>query len=132
METKRRISHHLLFASKNFRGYDIMKDIMARESSSAPQGVPSFEYNPRDYSLRFELSRPLDELEGQLLNDFAGRTLAMPEIYQKHSVGRPFLEKNYRQALKNLEAKGAFEVNSQKPRSKGTFAPHVRISFPAH
>src|SRR5829696_4095761 len=29
-----------------------------------PQGVPSFEYNPRDYALRFELSHSLDELEG--------------------------------------------------------------------
>jgi hypothetical protein len=109
---KNRISHHLLFLSKNFRGYHIMKDIMAKESSSAPQGVPSFEYNPRDYALRFELSHSLDELEGQVLNDFAGRTLTMPEIYQEHSVRRPFLEKNYRQILKDLEAKAAIDVNS--------------------
>jgi len=39
----RRTSHHLIFISKNFRGYEIMKDIMARESSSQTQGVPSFE-----------------------------------------------------------------------------------------
>jgi len=89
-ETKRRIGHHLLFVSKIFTGYHVVKDIMARESSSAPQGASSFEYDPTDYSLQFELSRPLDELEGQLLNDFAGRTLAMPEIYQEHSPSRPY------------------------------------------
>jgi len=101
-----RTKHHLIFVSKHFRGYEIMKDIMSRESSGGNQGVPSFEYNPatRDYPLLFELSRPLDELEGQLLNDFAGRTLTMREIYEEHSVDRPFIEKNYKEALKNLEA----------------------------
>jgi hypothetical protein len=55
----------------------------------------------------------------------------MPEIYSEHSVGRPFVDKNYRQALKNLEAKAAIEVFSRKPRRKmGPFAPHARISFP--
>ena len=132
-EAQKRIGHHLLFVSKNFKGYDIMKDVMAKESSSTDQGVPSFEYNPRDYSLRFELSRrPLDDLEGQLLDNFAGCTRNLPEIYKEHSVGKPFVAKNYRQALANLEDKGAIQVYSAKPRPrKGTYAPHVRISFPA-
>ena len=38
----KRTSHHLIFVSKDFRGYDIMKDIMSRESTSYTQGVPSF------------------------------------------------------------------------------------------
>jgi hypothetical protein len=131
MEDKNRISHHLLFVSKNFRGYHIMKEIMAKESSSAPQGVPSFEYNPRDYVLRRfeEMDRPLDELEAQLLNDFAGRTLTMNEIYEEHSVGKPFLKNNYKQALWNLLARGEIEA-SPKPRKKNTFADHISASFP--
>jgi three-Cys-motif partner protein len=40
-----RTTHHLIFVSKHVRGYEIMKDVMARESSSTEQGVPSFEYN---------------------------------------------------------------------------------------
>ena len=35
--TGKRTSHHLIFVSKNFRGYDIMKEIMAKESSGAEQ-----------------------------------------------------------------------------------------------
>jgi three-Cys-motif partner protein len=128
-ETERRISHPLLFVSKHFRGYHIMKEIMAKESSSAPQGVPSFEYNPRDYVLRsFELVQPLDELEAQLLNDFAGRTLTMNEIYEEHSVGKDFLKNNYKQALWNLLSRGEIEA-SPKPR-KYTFADHISASFP--
>jgi len=42
-----RTSHYLNFVSKHFKGYEIMKDIMARKNSSAAhQGVLSFEYDP--------------------------------------------------------------------------------------
>jgi hypothetical protein len=122
MEDQRRISHHLLFVSKNFRGYPLMKEIMAPESSSAPQGVPSFEYNPRDYSMlpSFELYQPLDELEKRLLADLGGRTLTMNQIYERHSVNKPFTKKNYKQALQALYARGAIEA---QPRTQ---ARHLR------
>src|SRR5215213_1809959 len=73
-----RTSHHLIFATKNFRGYEIMKDIMARQSSAADQGVPSFTYSPADsrFPLLFELTHPLDDLESMLLKDFAGHSLS--------------------------------------------------------
>ena len=50
-----RTSHHLIFVSKHVKGYTIMKDIMAKESSKREQGVPSFEYSPADekYPLLF-------------------------------------------------------------------------------
>ncbi len=43
-----RTSHHLIFVSKHMKGYEIMKEIMANESSASQQGVASFEYNPAD------------------------------------------------------------------------------------
>jgi three-Cys-motif partner protein len=72
-----RTTHHLIFATKNFKGYEIMKEIMARESSEHEQGVRSFEYSPasKKFPLLFALSRPLDDLEGSLLVDFAGQKL---------------------------------------------------------
>jgi three-Cys-motif partner protein len=45
-EVENRVSHHLIFVSKHVKGYEIMKEIMAKESSEKTQGVPSFEYNP--------------------------------------------------------------------------------------
>jgi len=70
-----RTSHHLIFVSKHFRGYEIMKSIMAKESSKRDQGVPSFEYNPADerFPRLFDLTAPLDELEDRLLDYFAGK-----------------------------------------------------------
>lgn len=131
-EKGKRTSHHLIFVSKDFKGYEIMKDIMARESSESEQGVPSLEYNPatQEQGLLFELSRPLDELEGQLLNDFAGRELTMRQIYEEHSVDKPFIARNYKDALKNLEAKDVIDTWSSKPRRKNTFADHILVSFP--
>lgn len=67
-ESGNRTSHHLIFVSKNAKAYEIMKEIMAKESSEQTQGVPSFEYNPATLKqpLLFELTRPLDELEAML------------------------------------------------------------------
>jgi hypothetical protein len=108
-----------------------MKDVMASASSLVEQGVPSFAYCLADHNmpLLFELSRPLDQLESMLLEDFAGETLTMQEIYERHHIGRRFIEKNYKDALLRLE-QGAKIRTEPAERRKGTFAGHVRVSFP--
>ena len=128
-----RTSHHLIFVSKHPRGYEIMKEIMAKESSSSDQGVPSFEYNPSIYKqgLLFELSRPLDELGELLLTQYAGRTLTMKQIYDLHNVGKRFIKTNYKAVLKTLEKEE--KINTDPPaekRPKDTFADRVRVTFP--
>lgn len=132
-----RTSHYLVFASKNFRGYEKMKEIMYKYSSTRDQGVPSFEYIPagKRYPTLFELTRPLDDLKGMLLSDYAGTTLEMREIYEQHSVGKPFLERHYKDVLLMLEAEGKIEADPpasrrQKRQGKRTFGPHVRVTFP--
>ena len=132
-----RTTHHLIFASKDFKGYEIMKEIMAKESSETNQGVPSFEYNPASERtpLLFELSSPLDQLEGKLQRDFSGEHLTMYEVYRRHSVDTPYVKANYKRALANLEATGEIIANppaSERRMRKGevTFADDVRIDFP--
>lgn len=110
-----------------------MKDIMAKESSTADQGVPSFAYNPslKTQGLLFELSRPLDELGGLLLNRFASQQLTMKEIYERHNVGTPFIEQNYKAVLMSLEREG--KITADPPASKrraNSFADHVLVTFP--
>jgi three-Cys-motif partner protein len=130
-------SHHLIFATKNFRGYEIMKDIMARQSSAADQGVPSFSYSPADsrFPLLFELTHPLDDLETMLLKDFAGRNLSLQAIYEEHSIGKPYILKNYRDALRKLEHEGKIKTeppaeHRRKIRGEVTFSEKVRVTFP--
>ena len=127
-----RTSHHLIFVSKHPLGYSIMKEIMAAESSLHEQGVPSFHYSPADirFPLLFELNRPLDDLAEMLLTGFAGRTAAMKDIYEHHHIGRRFIEKNYKDVLKQLEVKGLIQCDPAK-RRKDTFGDNVKVTFPA-
>lgn len=136
-ESGARTSHFLIFVSKNVLGYTVMKQIMAAESSVTDQGVASFTYSPADEStpLLFSLSRPLDALEGLLLRAFAGRHLTMKQIFERHQVDTPYLEKNYKDALRNLEAAGKITCDPPankrlKRQGQVTFADHVMVHFP--
>src|SRR6266566_881387 len=132
-----RTSHYLIFVSKHFKGYEIMKEVMSKESSSTHQDVPTFEYCPADarQPLLFELFRPLDELEDMLLTEFAGRCVIIEQVYKEHNVGRPFIKKNYKEALTNLESYGKIVTDpptARRSKRKGvvTFADDVLITFP--
>ncbi|WP_315769044.1 MULTISPECIES: three-Cys-motif partner protein TcmP [unclassified Bradyrhizobium] len=126
-----RTSHSLIFVSKHFKGYEIMKDIMAKESSVMDQGVPSFTYSPADAStpLLFSLARPFESLKDDLKKAFSGKTLSMQQVYEQHSVDTPFIKRNYKDALLTLEADEKIRAEPAK-RKKGTFADHVMVAFP--
>jgi three-Cys-motif partner protein len=126
-----RTSHSLIFVSKHFKGYEVMKDIMAKESSVTDQGVPSFTYSPADASmpLLFSLARPFDGLKEDLLRAFSGKKRSMKQIYEQHSVDTPFISRNYKDALLALEKEEKIMAEPKK-RNKGTFADHVMVTFP--
>ena len=135
-EAGTRTSHHLILVTKHVKGYEIMKEIMAKESSNTQQGVPTFEYNPASlqYPLLFELSRPLDDLGDTLLRQFAGRTMTMANVYNQHHVGRRYIKANYKAILVKLESEGKIRTNppaDQRKRAKGklTFADNVEVTF---
>ena len=137
-EAGTRTSHHLILVTKHVKGYEIMKEIMAKESSNTQQGVPTFEYNPASlkYPLLFELSRPLDQLGDMLLQQFASRTMTMVDVYNQHHVGRPYIKTNYKDVLAKLESQGKVRANPSADRRKKvkgrvTFADGVKVIFPA-
>ena len=132
-----RTSHHLIFLSKSFRGYDIMKEIMYKESSENIGGVASFEYNPRETHFKqgsiFDmLSRPLDDLQDMLLHQYAGNTIDFKQLYEEHSVDKPYIRRNYKEVFKALLEDGKITAVNAKtgfsPR-KGTFSDDMRITF---
>ena len=127
-------SHFLIFVSKHFKGYEIMKDIMAKESSTEDQGVASFAYSPADESspLLFSLQRPLDDLSDMLIETFSGREIPMQEIYMEHNVDTPFTKKNYKDILLQMEEQELITVTTSLDRKRraGTMADHVIVKFP--
>lgn len=136
-EIQRRTSHHLIFVSTHVKGYEIMKEIMAKESSEKIQGVASFEYNPATLRepLLFELTKPLDELGDMLLSQFSGKVITMEEIYNQHHIGKPYIKKNYKTMLGSLESQGLVLADppaTKRRKAKGeiTFADSVKVTFP--
>lgn len=136
-EDGKRSSHHLIFVSKDKTGYKIMKDIMAQESSDSEQGVPSFEYThaTEKQLLLFGYSRPLDDLAEILLTEFAGRTMTMKQIFDRHNVGTRYVSGNYKEILAKLESEGKIQTEppaNKRPKRKGevTFADRVKVTFP--
>jgi three-Cys-motif partner protein len=131
-ESGSRTTHHLFFVSKAFRGYDLMKGVMYKHSQK--QGtVANFEYNPADqrWPSLFEYMRPLGDLEDMLLSDLAGQTLAFKQLYEAHSVGKPYVLGNYREVLCRMEAEGKVTMDRPcPPRKKGTLVETVKVTFP--
>jgi three-Cys-motif partner protein len=136
-ENGSRTSHHLIFVSKHFKGYDEMKKIMYSESTNHSEGVASFEYNPRDLvsinqKLLFRLSSPTSELKTSLLKDYRGQTITLKDLYNQHSIDTPFVIQNYKEVLIDLFQDNVIQAIGQngKPPRKGTFAEHNTITFP--
>jgi hypothetical protein len=140
-----RTSHHLIFVSKHPLGYKIMKRVMANESSAQHDGVASFEYNPAtvDQPLLHGLLRPLEDLQGLLAEEFAGRTLSMAKIFEEHNdltksrkkqYMLPYTDKNYKSVLNSMELSG--DISADKPYDKRrmykgekTFADETLVTF---
>lgn len=128
-ESGARTKHYLIFVSKNFRGYEVMKNVMASESSDAHDGIASFHYSPASerQPLLFGLTHSIESLQDTLLAEFAGQALTMNEIYKRHNVGTPFVSKNYKIALANLQDAGLIQSDRKR---KGSFGDNVNVTFP--
>jgi hypothetical protein len=78
------------------------------------------------------LSRPLDELQSALLKQYSGQTIDFEDLYEEHSVNRPFIKRNYKAVLRDMLDKGlisAVHSTTNKPPPKGTFSDKMRITF---
>jgi three-Cys-motif partner protein len=128
-----RTSHHLVFVTKNFRGYEVMKEIMANSSSGQTiENVATFEYDPASskYPTLFAFAASLQDLGASLVQQFRGKTMTMQEIYEVHNVGTPFIKKHYKAVLKDLERTGKITAKpSENERRKNTFGDDVQVTF---
>lgn len=142
-EKKDKTSHYLIFVSKHVLGYTIMKEIMWKSSSVHEDSVASFSYIPvkhlpkssyEQLDLLLDYSLPLNELGAELKKKFRGKTLKVKDIIEQHHVGTPFVQSNYREALRRLEEDG--EIIAEPPANKRpvrqgvrTFGDKVTVTF---
>jgi three-Cys-motif partner protein len=132
-------SHHLIFVTKNFKGVEIMRDVMAKLSSRHVDDVASFTYDPRPVdTAQPELpdTSPIDKLADRLVEYFAGKKRTVRAIFEEHSDDGRYTEKNYKEALRRLEADGRVKADPpasarQSRNGKATMAGHVTLAFPS-
>jgi three-Cys-motif partner protein len=132
----RRTRHFLILASKVALAERIMKEIMAKESSTEDQGFASFGYNPSDGENRQRglfIVDPREELGMMLLSAFSGKTLKVGDIYRKHSIGRPYTLRNYKDAINKLDAERRVQTNPPAEKrlrgGKLTLSERVIVTF---
>ena len=128
-----RTSHYIYFVTKHPLGCEIMKGIMARKGIVDEDGVPRFEFVPRQEGRQLMLSclRPLAKLPEALLTIFEGRTLSVRQIITEHHPGTPFVPPNYRTVLRGLYEERRVACTSEKgPIRKNSMPDHVQVSFP--
>jgi hypothetical protein len=132
-----RTSHYIIFVSKNFLGYHLMKEVMSKLTSDEGE-VRSFEYTPvksPQLRLLFDLAAPfsITALKENLLGSFAGETLSARTVYERCSVDTPYTLKNVKDAIKELEADGEVTVDipAEKRRRRGevTLADGRSVTF---
>lgn len=128
-----RITHHLFFVTKNFRGYGIMKEIMNNHCTGTHDGPVNFEYNPADRRQPglYELLRPVEELGEMLQAAYAGQRMSVQQVYEKHSVGRRFVLKDYKDVLMRLHQTGQIQAvrAGGKAIRANTFPEDIVVTF---
>jgi three-Cys-motif partner protein len=131
-----RMSHCLIFVTKEFKGVEIMRDVMAGMSSRTEDGVASFTYDPRPVNpAQLQLPArpsPLDRLQTSLLHDLADETLTVRAIFEQHSGDSRFTFKNYQEALRRLEGRVTVVRPSGRMTHNGrpTMPPAAIVTFP--
>ena len=130
-----RTLYYLIHATNNFKGHSIMKGIMFNQSA-----LGSFAYlGPRDMAERHQ-TRLFDiqdtgQLKKYLLERFEGETLTYDEIQEKACYPwysePPYIDKHYRQALKELEKepKPKIKVERITSRTERGLSDNDRIIF---
>ena len=127
-----RTSHYIIQVTKHVRGFMLMKDVMAKKSSSVVDDVPNFTFLNSEYtqgSLRELLEHPLEDLADELLNTYAGRQITTLALIEDHTIHTLFTKNNYKTVLYQLFADKRIQVN-RSPQRANTFADDIVIMFP--
>jgi len=129
-----RTLYYLIHATNNFKGHTIMKEIMSKQSAHG-----SFAYlGPEDVSERSQ-TRLFDihdtgQLKKYLLESFKGETLTYDDIQEKVCQPwysePPYIDKHFRQALKELENEHKVGVDRVTSKTDRGLSGKDRIIFP--
>jgi hypothetical protein len=127
----------------------MMKAIMATHSVVDADGIPYLEYHiekenyasavPTQLSL-FEIEeiKPagrMKYLKEEILQHFKGKSVTVKDMVEEHHINKPYLSRNYKEALKQLERETKVTINPparERRVVKGvlTLADACTVTFP--
>jgi hypothetical protein len=138
-EDRDRTSHYVVFVSKHFRGYHLMKEVMSGLSTDDSE-IKRLEYVPvRSGQMKLFPRRgrinDLRSLKDFLTDRCQGQSCPVLQIYESNTVNTPYTLANVKDALIELEAEGKITVSEpassrRKFRGKVTMADKLTVTFP--
>jgi spore photoproduct lyase len=126
--------YYLIHSTNNFKGHSIMKNIMFNQSA---QG--NFAYlGPEDITARFQMKlfdvNSIEELKRLLLERFQSRTISYNRIQEEICIPwysePPYVDKQYREALRSLEAGQYIKIDRITSRTAKGLNGDDKITFP--
>lgn len=133
----KRISHHLVFLSKHHRGFDLIKEVMSKESIKV-DGIAQYVYIESSEvsaeQLGLDVVGPMGELKEKLLVRFRNSRHKIVDLIETcHKEAWKYTEKNIKDALKLLERDSKKKIVVVPPRGKkrkpGTMGDNNTIIF---
>jgi len=126
--------YYLIHATNHFKGHSIMKQIMHQQSTEkglfahlGPKDIPE----GKQYKL-FDIN-DIEQLKKILLERFKGKSLTYDEIQKRICdpwyYEPPYIDKDYREALHQLEDEGKIKVERISSKKTG-LKEEDRITFP--
>ncbi len=121
-------TYYLIHATRHFRGLYIMKSIMYNQG-----GGGTFAYlGPNDLANRSQM-RMFDDsipsLKRYLEERFKKRTLTYNKVLEESYMDTPWVDKHYRQALKELEGENKISVERVSSKTERGLGENDKISF---
>lgn len=126
--------YYLIHATNNLKGHSIMKNIMYNQSA-----VGNFAYlGPKDLAARYQTKlfdiNNIDDLKKHLLERFKGRVIEyekiQEEVCEPWYSEPPYIDKHYREALKELEKKNKVKIERITSKTLRGLSEQDRIIFP--
>ncbi len=130
--TRLKTLYYLIHANNNFTGHSIMKDVMFKQSAVFAYLGPKYTFEQTQMRL-FDIN-DIGQLKKYLLEKFKYETLIYNEVQERacHPWNEepPYIDKHYRQALKELEKERKIKVERVTSKTTRGLRGKDRISFP--
>ena len=133
----KKISHHLVFLSKHHRGFDLIKEVMSKESIKV-DGISQYVYiesgEVSAEQLGLNVVGPMGELKEKLLARFRNSRCKIVDLIETcHKEAWKYTEKNIKDALKLIEKESVNKIVVVPPQGKkrkpGTMGDNNTIIF---